>query len=332
MVLFKLLFLATGGFLKFNMFFFVCFIFLWSSADRLSKEVLIKKHLRDIMTCHADLGNLTSRMVRRGGVEASGFCGRVWLASALPLQVLDKLTSRVNFELKPYKKYIDNEILVTLAQMDRPSKIFDYLYLVGDSLTSCLSVNTRITVKNFPSLCLTNCQKSNFTRKSSWDLNFLFEGSVEGDSMRLFLFFPPSLSPELDLYVISGLWMERCQFWRTAEKQVSVVTCTLWGFVAKVCKLSCLLNTQFCHRWVIPQLLVSYPFACQCGLHPECDEGDRQLLPRVLHLHEHQSLRCGSFRPAPSLDRHLRLHRSRKVVFVWLFLKLHEVNVDFFPI
>lgn len=76
----------------------------YSSADRLSKEVLIKKHLRDIMN-HADLGNLTSRMV------------------------LDNLTSRLDFDLKPYKKYIDNEILVTLAQMDRPSKIFDYLYL-----------------------------------------------------------------------------------------------------------------------------------------------------------------------------------------------------------
>lgn len=60
--------------------------------------------------------------------------------------MLDNLTSRVDFDLKPYKKYIDNEILVTLAQMDRPSKIFDYLYLVGDSLTLCLYVNTWITV------------------------------------------------------------------------------------------------------------------------------------------------------------------------------------------
>lgn len=54
---------------------------------------------------------------------------------SLPLQVLDSLASRVDCDLKPYKKYIDNEILVTLAQMDRPSKIFDYLYLVGDCLT-----------------------------------------------------------------------------------------------------------------------------------------------------------------------------------------------------
>lgn len=113
-------------------------VFLWSSADRLSKEGLIKKQLRDIMS-HADLGNLTSRMerpnTRRCRAEPDGFCGRVWLSFALPLQVLDSLTSRVDFDLKPYKKYIDNEILVTLAQMDRPSKIFDYLYLVGDSLT-----------------------------------------------------------------------------------------------------------------------------------------------------------------------------------------------------
>lgn len=52
--------------------------------------------------------------------------------------MLDGLTSRLDFDLKPYKKYIDNEILVTLAQMDKPSKIFDYLYLVGD----CLALNT----------------------------------------------------------------------------------------------------------------------------------------------------------------------------------------------
>lgn len=41
------------------------------------------------------------------------------------------LESRIGFDMRIYKEYIDNEILVTMAQMDKPSKIFDYLYLVS---------------------------------------------------------------------------------------------------------------------------------------------------------------------------------------------------------
>ncbi|XP_039975144.1 protein phosphatase Slingshot homolog 3 isoform X2 [Xiphias gladius] len=75
-----------------------------SSADRLSKERLIKEHLRDIMRTE-DLDNLTSKMVHSA------------------------LETRIGFDMRPYMQYIDNEILVTMAQMDKPSKIFDYLYL-----------------------------------------------------------------------------------------------------------------------------------------------------------------------------------------------------------
>uniref|UniRef100_A0A3Q1FCE6 protein-serine/threonine phosphatase n=1 Tax=Acanthochromis polyacanthus TaxID=80966 RepID=A0A3Q1FCE6_9TELE len=75
-----------------------------SSADRVSSESLIKEHLRDIMRTE-DLDNLTSKMVHTA------------------------LQSRIGFDMRPYKEYIDNEILVTMAQMDKPSKIFDYLYL-----------------------------------------------------------------------------------------------------------------------------------------------------------------------------------------------------------
>ena len=46
------------------------------------------------------------------------------------------LETRIGFDMRPYKEYIDNEILVTMAQMDKPSKIFDFLYLVSDSLPS----------------------------------------------------------------------------------------------------------------------------------------------------------------------------------------------------
>uniref|UniRef100_UPI0037E7B43E protein phosphatase Slingshot homolog 3 n=1 Tax=Semicossyphus pulcher TaxID=241346 RepID=UPI0037E7B43E len=75
-----------------------------SSADRVSNEGLIKEHLRDIMRTE-DLDNLTSKMVHSA------------------------LETRIGFDMRPYKEYIDNEILVTMAQMDKPSKIFDYLYL-----------------------------------------------------------------------------------------------------------------------------------------------------------------------------------------------------------
>ncbi|XP_044061299.1 protein phosphatase Slingshot homolog 3 [Siniperca chuatsi] len=75
-----------------------------SSADRISNEGLIKEHLRDIMRTE-DLDNLTSKMVHSA------------------------LETRIGFDMRPFKEYIDNEILVTMAQMDKPSKIFDYLYL-----------------------------------------------------------------------------------------------------------------------------------------------------------------------------------------------------------
>ncbi|XP_070769455.1 protein phosphatase Slingshot homolog 3 isoform X2 [Enoplosus armatus] len=75
-----------------------------SSADRISNEALIKEHLRDIMRTE-DLDNLTSKIVHSA------------------------LKTRMGFDVRPFKEYIDNEILVTMAQMDKPSKIFDFLYL-----------------------------------------------------------------------------------------------------------------------------------------------------------------------------------------------------------
>ncbi|XP_072295714.1 protein phosphatase Slingshot homolog 3 isoform X2 [Eucyclogobius newberryi] len=75
-----------------------------SSEDRVCTEKLIKDHLRDIMMTE-DMDNLTCRMIHNA------------------------LSTRLGFDIRPYKEYIDNEILVTLAQMDKPSQIFDYLYL-----------------------------------------------------------------------------------------------------------------------------------------------------------------------------------------------------------
>uniref|UniRef100_A0A8C6U6E3 protein-serine/threonine phosphatase n=2 Tax=Neogobius melanostomus TaxID=47308 RepID=A0A8C6U6E3_9GOBI len=75
-----------------------------SAEDRVSGEALIKEHLRDIMMTE-NLDNLTCKMVHTA------------------------LKARLGFDLRPFREYIDNEILVTMAQMDKPSQIFEYLYL-----------------------------------------------------------------------------------------------------------------------------------------------------------------------------------------------------------
>lgn len=75
-----------------------------SSEVRVSQENLIKEQLRDIMMTE-DLDNLTCKMVHTA------------------------LKARLDFDIRPFREYIDNEILVTMAQMDKPSQIFDYLYL-----------------------------------------------------------------------------------------------------------------------------------------------------------------------------------------------------------
>nr|XP_029515485.1 protein phosphatase Slingshot homolog isoform X2 [Oncorhynchus nerka] len=75
-----------------------------SSTERVSVERQIKEELRDIMRTE-DLENITSKQVRSA------------------------LEARIGMDMKNYKEYIDNEMMVTMAQMDKPSKIFDYLFL-----------------------------------------------------------------------------------------------------------------------------------------------------------------------------------------------------------
>lgn len=45
-------------------------------------------------------------------------------------QVRSALEAKIGLDMKSYMEYIDNEMMVTMAQMDKPSKILDYLYLV----------------------------------------------------------------------------------------------------------------------------------------------------------------------------------------------------------
>ncbi|MCI4379612.1 hypothetical protein PGIGA_G00230180 [Pangasianodon gigas] len=74
------------------------------STERERVEREIKVQLRDIMRT-VDLENITSKQIRSA------------------------LEAKIGLDMKNYKEYIDNEMMVTMAQMDKPSKILEYLYL-----------------------------------------------------------------------------------------------------------------------------------------------------------------------------------------------------------
>ncbi|XP_042296193.1 protein phosphatase Slingshot homolog 3 isoform X2 [Sceloporus undulatus] len=67
-------------------------------------ERMIRAKLREVMAT-TDLESITSKEIRA------------------------ELERRAGCSLKDYKEFIDNEMLLIMAQMDRPSRIFDYLYL-----------------------------------------------------------------------------------------------------------------------------------------------------------------------------------------------------------
>lgn len=46
--------------------------------------------------------------------------------------------------MKDYKEFIDNEMMVTMAQMDKPSRILEYLYLVRTILGYCHMLRTSV--------------------------------------------------------------------------------------------------------------------------------------------------------------------------------------------
>jgi protein phosphatase slingshot len=74
------------------------------SAEVIEDETIISNKLRQIMQS-VDLDEVTSRDIRK--------------------QLQDECT----INLPPYKDFIDRSILHILGQMEKPSKIFDYLYL-----------------------------------------------------------------------------------------------------------------------------------------------------------------------------------------------------------
>ncbi|XP_062307787.1 protein phosphatase Slingshot homolog 1 isoform X1 [Osmerus eperlanus] len=79
-------------------------MFLDKPSERERTECLIKAKLRSIMMCQ-DLENVTSKEIR------------------------SELEHHMSCNLNEYKEFIDNEMLLILGQMDKPTLIFDHLYL-----------------------------------------------------------------------------------------------------------------------------------------------------------------------------------------------------------
>ncbi|XP_059569374.1 protein phosphatase Slingshot homolog 1 isoform X1 [Alligator mississippiensis] len=79
-------------------------LFVDMPTERERTERLIKAKLRSIMMSK-DLENVTSKEIR------------------------NELEKHMNCNLKEFKEFIDNEMLLILGQMDKPSLIFDHLYL-----------------------------------------------------------------------------------------------------------------------------------------------------------------------------------------------------------
>ncbi|NXK56661.1 SSH1 phosphatase, partial [Chauna torquata] len=79
-------------------------LFVDKPTERERTERLIKAKLRSIMMTK-DLENVTSKEIR------------------------NELEKHMNCNLKEFKEFIDNEMLLILGQMDKPSLIFDHLYL-----------------------------------------------------------------------------------------------------------------------------------------------------------------------------------------------------------
>lgn len=50
--------------------------------------------------------------------------------SSVFLQIRNELEQHMSCNLKEYKEFIDNEMLLILGQMDKPTHIFDHVYLV----------------------------------------------------------------------------------------------------------------------------------------------------------------------------------------------------------
>lgn len=57
-------------------------------------------------------------------------------------QIRTELEQHMNCNLKEYKEFIDNEMLLILGQMDKATLIFDHVFLVGKFKSSPLFTKT----------------------------------------------------------------------------------------------------------------------------------------------------------------------------------------------
>lgn len=105
-----------------------------------------------------DLENITSKEVSGEGVALEVLLCKLessvlyavkkgqnknftWLPCVLlPTQIRTELEMQMVCNLREFKEFIDNEMIVILGQMDSPTQIFDHVFLV--SLTVNLRVNT----------------------------------------------------------------------------------------------------------------------------------------------------------------------------------------------
>lgn len=61
------------------------------------------------------------------------------------VQIRTELEQHMNCNLKEYKEFIDNEMLLILGQMDKATLIFDHVYLVGKLMLSLTLTETFAT-------------------------------------------------------------------------------------------------------------------------------------------------------------------------------------------
>ena len=85
--------------------YFYFFLFFFRDAEkRAFKDTLIQK-LRDVML-HLDLDTASSRQIRQ------------------------QLENEMMMNLKEYRGFLDQQMLYIVGQLEEPSKIHEYLYLV----------------------------------------------------------------------------------------------------------------------------------------------------------------------------------------------------------
>lgn len=107
-------------------------------TEREKMERLLRRKLQEIMM-QKDLESVTCKEVR----ATAGPCWSRSLRPVLlqpsafnPPQIRTELEMQMVCDLAEFKKFIGNEMLVILGQMDSPTEVFEHVYLVRESTLS----------------------------------------------------------------------------------------------------------------------------------------------------------------------------------------------------